>query len=358
MTALRQRVRQRFGAALEAGLGPEGRRATVALLAIALVKSAAIVVLADAIVRVVVAAAAGEALPDDAVVAGAAAAVARGVASWAGSVVAARAASGATTRLRGELLGATLRSPLDRRRSGGAVATLGGSALEAVETYALTVLPAATTAAVLPVVIGLRVVSLDLLLAGLAGRRTDTAISAIVNLGMAIPQFVVAALLTAVFAVGLGWFPVFGSGTGVLDQLHHLVLPAIALALASTAYIARIARVAVREERSSEFVETARTRGLAPSLVIRRHVLRNALIPITTVAGLSIAGLVASSVVVETAFGLNGLGALLIQSVLAKDFAVVQAVSLILVLLFLAVNLIVDTLYVVLDPRLRTGIAT
>lgn len=196
------------------------------------------------------------------------------------------------------------------------------------------------------------------LFAGLAGRRTDIAITAVVNLGMAIPQFVVAALLTAMFAVGLGWFPVFGSGTGWPDQLYHLVLPAIALALASTAYIARIARVAVREERSSEFVETARTRGLAPSLVIRRHVLRNALIPITTVTGLSIAGLVASSVVVETAFGLNGLGALLIQSVLAKDFAVVQAVSLILVMLFLAVNLIVDTLYVVLDPRLRTGVAS
>lgn len=194
------------------------------------------------------------------------------------------------------------------------------------------------------------------LLAGLAGPRTDTAVTAIVNLGMAIPQFVVAALLTAVFAVGLGWFPVFGSGSDGFDRVYHLVLPAIALALASTAYIARIARVAVREQRSSEFVETARSRGLPSSLVIRRHVLRNALIPITTVAGLSIAGLVASSVVVETAFGLNGLGSLLVQSVLAKDFAVVQAVSLILVVLFLAVNLIVDTLYVVLDPRLRTGV--
>lgn len=194
------------------------------------------------------------------------------------------------------------------------------------------------------------------LFAGLSGRKADLAISAAVNLGMAIPQFVVAALLTTVFAVGLGWFPVFGSGDGMLDQLYHLVLPAIALALGGTAYIARIARVAVREEGASEYVETARTRGLIRSLVIRRHVLRNALIPITTVTGLSIAGLVASSVVVETAFGLNGLGALLVQAVLSKDFAVVQAVALILVLVFLTVNLIVDALYIVLDPRLRTGV--
>jgi peptide/nickel transport system permease protein len=196
------------------------------------------------------------------------------------------------------------------------------------------------------------------LVAGLAGRRTDVAITAAVNLGMAVPQYVVAALLTAIFAVGLGWFPVFGNGSGLADQLYHLVLPAVALALASTAYIARITRVAVREESSREFVETARTRGLPSTVIIRRHVLRNALIPVTTVAGLSIAGLVASSVVVESAFGLNGLGSLLIQSVLAKDFAVVQAVSLIFVVLFLAVNLIVDALYVVLDPRLRTGAAS
>ncbi len=195
------------------------------------------------------------------------------------------------------------------------------------------------------------------LIAGLSPRWVDTTVSAAVNLGIALPQFVVAAALTTVFAVGLGWFPVFGSGSNGPDQIYHLILPAIALSLAGGAYIARISRVAVRVESSREFVETAKSRGLTPAVVIRRHVLRNALIPITTVTGLSIAGLVASSVIVESAFGLNGLGSLLVQAVLAKDFAVVQAVSLILVVLFLVVNLVVDSLYVVLDPRLRVGIA-
>ena len=191
------------------------------------------------------------------------------------------------------------------------------------------------------------------LLAGLSGRRTDTAVSIFVSFGMALPQFVVAALLTAVFAVELGWLPVYGSGEGLGDEMRHLILPSIALALGSMAYVARISRVAVREEESREHVETARTRGLSGTTVVRRHVLRNALVPITTVTGLSIAGLIASSVVVENAFGLNGLGSLLVESVLAKDFAAVQAISLILVVLFLIVNLVVDLLYAALDPRLR-----
>lgn len=194
------------------------------------------------------------------------------------------------------------------------------------------------------------------LAAGLSGRRMDIVISAVVNFGMAVPHFVVAALLTAVFAVGLGWFPVYGNGQGFIDQLYHLVLPSLSLVVGGTAYIARISRVAIREELASEFVETARSRGLKWPTVVRRHVLRNALIPITTVTGLSVAGLIASSIIVESAFGLNGLGALLVQSVLAKDFIVVQAVSLILVVFFLLVNLLVDMLYTAMDPRLRVGV--
>ncbi|CAN5626619.1 ABC transporter permease [soil metagenome] len=190
--------------------------------------------------------------------------------------------------------------------------------------------------------------------AGLRPGRVDGVVSALTNAGIAIPGFVASALLVAVFAVGLGWFPAFGSGADLIDRLHHLVLPSIALAIAGAAYVARVTRVSVRTEMRQEHVETALSRGLPWPTVMRRHVMRNALIPVTTVAGLSIASLVASSVVVESAFGLDGLGSLLVSSVVAKDFAVVQAVALILVVGFLVINLMVDMLYVVIDPRLRT----
>ncbi len=192
-------------------------------------------------------------------------------------------------------------------------------------------------------------------LAGLRRGRVDALISTMTNIGLAIPAFVASALLVTIFAVGLGWFPVFGDGQGLVDRIYHLILPAVALALGGGAYITRVTRVAVRAELGREHVATARSRGVPTSQIVRRHVLRNALIPVTTVAGLTVAGLVAGSVVVETAFGLDGLGSLLVSSVVAKDFSVVQAVSLLLVVGFLAVNLIVDLLYLVIDPRLRGG---
>jgi peptide/nickel transport system permease protein len=146
---------------------------------------------------------------------------------------------------------------------------------------------------------------------------------------------------------------VFGSGNGFFDQLYHLFLPAIALALAGLAYIARVTRVAVKTEASREHVQTAESRGVPRREIVRRHILRNAMIPITTVTGLMIAGTISSTVVVETAFGLDGLGSLLVQAVTAKDFAVVQAVSLILVSAFLVINLLVDLSYYLIDPRIR-----
>lgn len=189
---------------------------------------------------------------------------------------------------------------------------------------------------------------------GLHPGRVDGLVSALANICLAVPPFVAAALLAAVFAVGLGWFPVFGSGSGLVDKVYHLILPAIALSMGGSAYIARVTRVAVRTEQGREHVDTAFSRGLPRATVIRRHVLRNAMIPVTTVAGLAIAGLIAGTVVVESAFGLDGLGSLLISSVVAKDFAVVQAVSLMLIVGFLIINMVVDLAYVLIDPRLRS----
>jgi peptide/nickel transport system permease protein len=158
-----------------------------------------------------------------------------------------------------------------------------------------------------------------------------------------------------VFAVNLGWFPALGAGEGVLDRLWHLTLPAIALALSALAIVARVTRVSVREELGREHVQTAVSRGLPRHLVVRRHVLRNAAIPITTVTGITIASLIALSAVVERAFSLNGLGSALVIAAASKDFAVVQGISLVLVTAFVVTNTIVDFLYALLDPRVSLG---
>jgi peptide/nickel transport system permease protein len=184
-------------------------------------------------------------------------------------------------------------------------------------------------------------------------RRLGAVITVGTAIGMATPAFVAAILLITVFAVNLGWFPVFGSGEGFVNRLWHLTLPAIALAFAWVAYVAQITKAAVREELTREHVETARSRGIPGPLIVRRHVLRNAMIPITTVAGLTVAGLIAGSVVVEQAFGLNGLGSFLVQAAGQKDFAVVQAIALLLVATFVIANAVVDLVNGLLDPRLR-----
>ena len=188
-------------------------------------------------------------------------------------------------------------------------------------------------------------------------RRTGVAITVGTSIGLATPSFVAAIILISLFAVNLKWFPVFGAGTGFTDRLWHLTLPAIALALSWLAYTAQLTRAAAREELGSEHVETAHGRGIRERRVVSRHVVRNAMIPITTVSGLTVAGLIAGDVVVEQAFGINGLGSFLVQATLDKDFASVQAVALILVTAFVVVNAIVDLWSLVLDPRLRARAA-
>lgn len=193
------------------------------------------------------------------------------------------------------------------------------------------------------------------LLASLKGGWVDQFVTTLATLGLATPTFVIGVALISLFAVGTGWFPTNGSGGGGLDTVWHLTLPAAALAVASAAYLARITRASVLEEEGREHVQTAVARGLRSPLVIRRHVLRNALIPITTVMGLTIATLIAGAVVVETVFALDGLGSLLVRAILQRDFAVVQAVVLVLVVTFVIINAIVDFLYTLIDPRIQLG---
>ena len=193
------------------------------------------------------------------------------------------------------------------------------------------------------------------LIASLKGGWADQVITTLATLGLATPAFVIGVALISVFAVGLGWFPTNGSGSGGVDTLYHLALPAVALAVASAAYQARITRASVLEEEGREHVQTAVARGLRPRIIIRRHILRNALIPITTVLGLTVATLIAGAVVVENVFALDGLGSLLVRAILQRDFAVVQAVILVLVVAFVVINAIVDFLYTIIDPRIQLG---
>ncbi|MGI9117483.1 MAG: ABC transporter permease [Gaiellales bacterium] len=193
------------------------------------------------------------------------------------------------------------------------------------------------------------------ILAALRPGLIDTSVIVGSTISAALPSFVAAIVLLLVFSVQLGWFPAFGPGGTGVDRLYHLTLPAIALALASLAIVSRVTRACVRDELRREHVQTAVSRGIPRHLVIRRHVLRNASIPITTVAGLTIASLIALSAVVERAFALNGLGAYLIQAALSKDFAVVQGISLVLVIAFVITNTVIDILYALLDPRVKLG---
>jgi peptide/nickel transport system permease protein len=196
-------------------------------------------------------------------------------------------------------------------------------------------------------------------------------------LGIAIPVFVLAFLLKYVFAVKLGWFPATGrqdvtivtdhpTGFFVLDgiitgdfaaardALAHLVLPALALGTIPLAFITRITRAAVLEVTGEDYVRTAEAKGMTRGVITRRHVLRNAMLPIATVVGLQTGLLLSGAVLTETVFAFGGIGSFLAQSVFFRDYAVIQAGVLFLAVVFVVVNLLVDLSYGLLDPRVRT----
>lgn len=206
-------------------------------------------------------------------------------------------------------------------------------------------------AAVLILVIGI----LAGVLAAVKRGPTDASLVIASTVAMATPSFVVAMGLTSVFAVTLGWFPAFGAGNGLGDRLWHLTLPAIALAFSSVALVLRTTRTSLIASLAKEYVETARVRGLSPSRVIWAQAFRGAVVPVVTLAGLVISGLLVTTTIVETAFGLNGIGSLLVQAVNVKDFPVVQAVILLIVAVFAIANTLVDLFYPVLEPRARSA---
>jgi peptide/nickel transport system permease protein len=183
-------------------------------------------------------------------------------------------------------------------------------------------------------------------------------------LGFSLPTFWVGLMLIMVFAVQLGWLPSTGRGPtrelfGVhwsfltWDGLRHMALPALNLALGNIALVLRLTRAGVRENLPMDYVKFARAKGISPNRVVFVHVLKNILIPIVTVVGLEIGGLIAFAVVTESVFAWPGMGKLIIDSINVLDRPVIVAYLMMIVLLFVVINLIVDLLYTVLDPRVR-----
>lgn len=195
-------------------------------------------------------------------------------------------------------------------------------------------------------------------------RPADVGVMAASQLGLAIPNFWFAILLILVFSVKLQWFSAGGfpgwhgdgpDGGGVWPALKALLLPAVALAVVQSAILARITRSAVLEVLREDFVRSARAKGLSRRAVLWRHVLRNAFVPVLTVMGLQFANLLTGTIVVENVFSLPGLGRLVFQAIANRDIGVVQDVVMLLAAAVIVINLVVDVLYVVIDPRLQVG---
>jgi len=170
----------------------------------------------------------------------------------------------------------------------------------------------------------------------------------------AMPLFWLGVLLMLLFSIRLGWFPLIGAGDpATLNAVKYLVLPAIALAGTPTAIVARMTRSSVLEIIQQEFVKVARAKGLGEYRVILKHVLKNVMIPVTTIIGLNMGQLLGGSVVIEMVFARPGLGKLLIDSIYSRDYLQVQGTVIVIAALFVFINLLVDLNYSLFDPRIR-----
>jgi len=183
-----------------------------------------------------------------------------------------------------------------------------------------------------------------------AARRpsVDSAIVAVTLVGLSMPTFWSGLLLILLFSLTLGWLPITASG-----GLRALILPAVTLAAPAAAVLARVTRASVLEVLRQDYVRTARAKGVSERLVVYRHALRNALIPVLTVAALQFAGLVAGAVIVESVFSRPGLGRLAVTAILSRDFPLAQGIVLVVASMYVFLNVGVDLVYGVLDPRIR-----
>lgn len=176
----------------------------------------------------------------------------------------------------------------------------------------------------------------------------DTVVMLVALAGLSMPVFWSGLMLILIFAVWLGWFPAVGTG-----GIAHLVLPAVTLGMSTAAIIARMSRSSMLEVLRSDYIRTARAKGLGEAAVVNRHAFRNALIPVITVVGLQMGTLLSGAVLTETVFAWPGIGRLLVEGILSRDYPIVQASVLVVAMAFVMVNLLVDVLYAVVDPRIH-----
>ena len=180
------------------------------------------------------------------------------------------------------------------------------------------------------------------------GTAADHAVGVFTLFGLSVPNFALGPVLILVFSVLIGWFPVSGRG-----GISHLILPSITLGAALAAILARMVRTSVIEELSSDYVRTARAKGLRESAVLFKHAFRNALIPILTIIGLQFGTLLAGTIVTETIFSWPGIGRLSVQAIEARDYPLLQGCILLIAVSYVAVNLLTDVVYAFVDPRVR-----
>ncbi|MDX6748694.1 ABC transporter permease [Geminicoccaceae bacterium 1502E] len=188
------------------------------------------------------------------------------------------------------------------------------------------------------------------------GTLVDRIVMGFSVLGFSVPVFVLGYILIWFFAIELGWFPVQGykpPEAGLLIFLHHLILPSVTLSVIYIALIARITRASVLEVLGEDFIRTARAKGLRDSVVLMRHALRNAAVPIVTVIGIGIALLIGGVVVTESVFNIPGLGRLTVDAVLGRDYPTIQGVILVFSGVYVLINLLIDIAYTIFDPRIR-----
>ena len=210
-------------------------------------------------------------------------------------------------------------------------------------------LPATFELAIAAIVVALAVaIPLGIAAAVWRGTIVDHAAMTLSLAGLSMPNFWLGPLLAIVFGVELGWLPVSGRG-----GLEHLVLPAVSLGAALAAVLARMTRASLVDQLREPYTQAARARGVSPLRVVLRHGFRNSLIPIVTLAGLQVGAVLTGAIITETIFAWPGVGRLLVQSIGFRDYPMVQGCILLIAVTYVGVNLIVDLLYVVLDPRIR-----
>lgn len=183
------------------------------------------------------------------------------------------------------------------------------------------------------------------------GGWIDRIIRAVVVVGFGLPSFWVGVLLLSFLGLRLGWFPSGGTGTGFVDQLWHLFLPALTLGLTFLAVLVRSLRASISDILRADYVDAARLKGIPTGQLLARHILRTSLMPVVTLIGLNMSFLLGASVIVENVFAVDGIGQQLVSAVLQRDFLVVQGIAFVFGLIVIVINLAVDLIQTTLDPR-------